>query len=85
MGIVAIFSLMFVGIVIAVLWFAHSTSKMENQKELQQKKMDIFDNHFTEMVRIECPYCQSIYSSKDTECPTCGANTKKILFPEIPK
>ena len=85
LGIVAIFSFMFIGIVIAVLWFAHSASKIESKKELQKKKMDIIDNHFNEMVRIECPYCMAIYSSNKSECPNCGANTKKILFPEMPE
>ena len=82
--IVAVFALMFIGIVVAVLWFVHSTTKIESKKELQKKKMEIIDKHFNEMLRIECPYCQAIYSPNDSECPNCRANTKKILFPEIP-
>jgi hypothetical protein len=85
LGIVAIFAVMFIGIVIAVLWFVHSSSKVESQKELKKKQMDIIDSHFSEMVRIECPYCTAIYSSIKSECPTCGANTKEILFPEMPE
>jgi hypothetical protein len=83
LGIVTVFCVMFIGIVIAVLWFVHSSSKIESQKELKKRKMDIIDSHFTEMVRIECPYCLAIYSSNTSECPTCGANAKKILFPEM--
>jgi len=68
--IILIFSIMFIAITIAALWFAFSASKLKHKKELQEKKMDIIDKHFNEMIRIECPNCR--------------ANTKKILFPEIP-
>jgi len=81
--IILIFSVMFVIITLASLWFAFSTSKMKHKKELQEKKMDILDKHFNEMIRIECPYCKTIYTANVNECPNCGANTKKILFPEI--
>jgi len=83
--IVAIFAFMFVGITIAALWFAYSSSKVESKKELQKRKMEIIDKHFNEMVRIECPYCRTIYTSNEPECPNCKANTQKILFPEIPE
>jgi hypothetical protein len=83
--IVGIFTIMFLGIVIAVLWFAHSSSKVESKKELQEKKMEVLDKHFSEMVRIECPYCKTLYSSDKSECPNCGANVKKIRFPEMPE
>ena len=82
--IILIFSIMFVAITFAGLWFAFSASKLKHKKELQEKKMDIIDKHFNEMLRIECPYCQTIYSANSTKCPNCSANTKKILFPEIP-
>jgi rRNA maturation endonuclease Nob1 len=36
------------------------------------------------MTRIECPYCKTLYDVNMQECPSCGASTKKILFPEIP-
>ncbi len=85
LGIVAIFALMFMGITIAALWFAHSSSKVESKKELQKKKMEIIDKHFNEMLRIECPYCRTIYTPNEPECPNCRANTKKILFPEMPE
>jgi uncharacterized paraquat-inducible protein A len=83
--IISVFALMFVGIVIVVLWFTHSSSKIESKKELQKKKMEIYDKHFNEMVRIECPYCKTLYSSDKSECPNCRAETKKIIFPEIPE
>jgi len=82
--IILIFSVMFVIITLASLWFVLSASKMKHKKELQEKKMDILDKHFNEMIRIECPYCKTIYTANVNECPNCGANTKKILFPEIP-
>ncbi len=85
LGIVAIFALMFTGITIAALWFAHSSSKVESKKELQKKKMEIIDKHFNEMLRIECPYCRTIYTPNESECPNCRADTKKILFPEMPE
>ena len=81
--IILIISIMFVIITIATLWFTFSASKMKHKKELQEKKMDILDKHFNEMIRIECPYCNAIYTANINECPNCGANTKKILFPEI--
>jgi hypothetical protein len=82
--IILIFSAMFVVITIAGFWFAFSTSKLKHKKELQEKKMDIIDKHFNEMIRIECPYCKTIYAAKINECPNCKANTKNILFPKIP-
>ena len=83
--IILIFSVMFIVITIATLWFAFSTSKLRSRKELKEKKMEIIDKHFNEMVRIECPYCRTIYTSNERECPNCRANTKKILFPEMPE
>ena len=82
--ILLIISVMFVVITIAALWFTFSASKLKHKKELQEKKMDIIDKHFNDMIRIECPYCKTIYAANVNECPTCKANTKKILFPEIP-
>jgi len=84
-GILGIFALMFVGVTIVTLWFVYSSSKVESRKELTKRKMDIIDKHFNEMVRIECPYCRTIYTSKEPECPNCKASTQKILFPEIPE
>lgn len=81
--IILIFSLMFIAITIAGLWFAFSASKLKHKKDLQEKKLDIIDKHFNAMIRIECPYCRTIYSANKDECPNCTANTKKILFPEM--
>ena len=81
--IVSVFAVMFIGIVVAVLWFVHASSKVKSKKEIQKKKMDIIDKHFNEMVRIECPYCRAVYSSNESECPNCGANTKKVIFPNM--
>jgi uncharacterized paraquat-inducible protein A len=75
--IVSVFAIMFLGIVIAVLWFSRSSSKIESKMELQKKKMEIFDKHFNEMIRVECPYCKTLYSSDKSECPNCGAETRK--------
>ena len=83
LGIVSVFAIMFVGIVVAVMWFTHASSKVESKAEIQKKKMDLIDKHFNKIIRIECPYCRTIYSSNEAECPTCGASTKKILFPSI--
>ncbi len=82
--IVAIFALMFTGITVAALWFAHSSSKIESRKELQKRKIEVVDRHFNDMLRLECPYCNTIYKPNESECPNCRANTKKILFPEMP-
>jgi len=83
--IILIFSTMFIAVTIAALWFAFSASKLKHKKELQEKRMSIIDKHFNDMLRIECPYCRTVYSANSDECPNCRANTKKILFPEIPK
>lgn len=82
--IILIFSIMFIIITIATLWFALKTSKLKSKKELQEKRMSIIDKHFNDMIRIECPYCRTIYFANRNECPNCRASTKKILFPEIP-
>ena len=83
MEIVGIFAAMFLGIVIVVLWFTHSSSKVESDKELKERKIEMIDKHFSEMVRIECPYCKTLYSSNRSNCPNCGADIKKIIFPEV--
>ena len=83
--IVTVFAVMFVCVVVATLWFTHASSKIADRKELKKRQMEIIDRHFSEMVRIECPYCKAIYQSNKPECPDCGANTKKILFPEMPE
>jgi hypothetical protein len=82
--IILIFSTMFIVITIAALWFAFSTSKIKSSQKLKEKRMQIIDKYFNEMIRIECPYCKTIYDVKKIECPNCRANTKRILFPEIP-
>lgn len=82
--IILIFSVMFTVISIAAFWYAFLISKQKNKKELQEKKMNIIDKHFNDMIRIECPYCRTIYMANVNECPNCKADTKKILFPEIP-
>ena len=82
--IVGIFAVMFLGIVMVVMWFTHSNSKIESNKEIKKKQIDVIDRHFNELVRIECPYCKTLYSSNINECPGCGANTKKIVFPNLP-
>jgi phage FluMu protein Com len=71
-------------ITVAVVWFVYSTSKIKGKNELQKKKMDLIDKHFDSMIRIECPYCKTIYKPDLLQCPNCKANTKEILFPEIP-
>ena len=82
--IVLTISVMFVTLTIAALWFAFSTTKVKSRKELQEKRMAIMDKHFNEMIRIECPYCKTIYTASRQECPNCRANTRKILFTEMP-
>ena len=83
--IVTVFAIMFIGVVVATLWFTHASSKVASRKELKEKQMEIIDKHFSEMIRIECPYCKTIYQSSQPECPGCRANTKRILFPEMPE
>jgi hypothetical protein len=82
--IVAIFALMFTGITVAALWFAHSSSKIASRKEIQKRKIDVIDKHFHEMLRIECPYCGTIYKPNRAKCPNCRASIKELLLPEMP-
>ena len=79
-----IFSVMSIVLTIAALLFVFKTTKLKSQKELREKRMEVIDRHFSEMTRIECPYCKTIYNVNRQECPNCKASTKKILFPEIP-
>ncbi len=83
--IVAIFALMFTGITVAALWFAHSSTKIRSKKEIQKKKIEVIDRHFNEMLRIECPYCKTIYKPSQPQCPNCSASIKELLFPEMPE
>lgn len=83
--IVATFAIMFTAITIAALWFAHASSKIESEKEIRKRKIDVVDKHYSDLLRIECPYCRTLYQASEPECPTCKANTKKILYPEIPE
>ncbi len=84
-AIIAIIALMFMGITVATLWFTHASSKVASKKEIQKKKIEVIDKHFNEMLRIECPYCKTIYKPNETECPNCRANTKRLLLPEMPE
>ena len=81
--IILIFSAMFTIISIAAFWFVYSTSKQKHNKELQEKKMDIIDKHFNAMIRIECPYCKTIYTAQTNECPNCKVKNK--IFWGAPK
>jgi hypothetical protein len=83
--IMAIFALMSTAITVAVLWFVHSSAKIRSRNEIQKKKIDVIDRHFDDMIRIECPYCKTIYSPNHLQCPNCKASTKEILFPEMPE
>jgi uncharacterized paraquat-inducible protein A len=78
-----LFSVMAIVLTVAALFFVLKTTKLKNKKELQEKRMEIIDKHFSEMTRIECPYCKTLYSADSPECPNCKSPTKKILFPEI--
>jgi hypothetical protein len=78
-----IFSATSIALTIVAVLFVFKTTKLKSKKELQEKRMEIIDKHFNEMTRIECPYCKTLYDVNMQECPSCGAYTKKILFPEI--
>lgn len=83
--ILAVFALMFTGITVATLWFAHSSSKMKSKQEIQERKIDVVDKHYSKILRVECPYCKAIYKPTEQECPNCSASIKKMLFPEMPE
>jgi len=83
--ILAVLALMFFGITVAALWFAHSSSKIESRTEIQKRKIDVVDKHFYDMLRIECPYCKTIYRPDEPACPNCKASVKNVIFPEMPE
>jgi hypothetical protein len=83
--IIGIFFGLFAVIVAVVLWFTKGMAKDRNVLEIKKKKIDVIDKHFNEMVRVECPYCKTIYKTGEPSCPGCGANTKNILLPELPE
>ena len=79
-----IFAFMSVALTLVAALFVFKTTKLKSQKQLHEKRMEIIDKHFNEMTRIECPYCKTLYDVNMQECPSCGAFTRKILFPDIP-
>jgi hypothetical protein len=83
--ILAVFALMFLGITIAALWYAHSSDEIKSRTEIKKKKIDVVDKHYLDMLRIECPYCKTIYRADEPECPNCKASVKNLIFPEIPE
>jgi hypothetical protein len=82
--IVLIFSVMFTIISVGAFGLLTLLLSKSIKKSCKKKRMYIIDKHFKSMIRIECPYCKTIYKANRDECPNCKANTKKILFPEIP-
>ncbi len=82
--IIAVFFGIFAVIVVIVLWFTRSMAKDRTLSEIKKKQIEVVDKHFSEMVRVECPYCQTLYPLDKSSCPTCGADTKKIRFPQLP-
>ena len=83
--ILAIFALMSTAITIATLWYVRSSLRIKSRNEIQKKRMDVIDKHYDDMIRIECPYCRTIYKPDLLQCPNCKASTKEILFPELPE
>jgi uncharacterized OB-fold protein len=69
--------------VLIVLVFTRGMAKDKDKMEIKKKELEIMDKHFSEMTRVECPYCQTVYATDKGSCPTCGAETKKILFPKL--
>jgi len=82
--IIGVFFGIFSLIVVVVLYFTRGMAKDRNISEIKKKQIDVVDKHFNEMVRIECPYCHTLYPIDKISCPTCGADTKKIQFPKMP-
>ena len=82
--IILIFSVMFIAVTIAALWFAFKTTRLRSKKELQEKRMEIMDKHFNEMIRIECPYCKTSYAASGQECPDCELAPEKSFSQKCP-
>jgi len=78
-----IFGVICIVLTVAAMLFVFKTTKLKSRKELQEKRMEIVDKHFSEMTRVECPYCKTLYNVSMQECPNCRAPTKEILFPKI--
>ena len=78
--IIGVFFGLFAVIVALVLWFTRNMQRDKNISELKKKQIDVIDKHFNEIVRVECPYCKTLYQADKTSCPNCGAETKNIRF-----
>jgi len=72
-------------IVAVVLWFTRKMSKDRVDAEVRKKKLEVYDKHFEEMVRVECPYCKTLYPMDKELCPNCGAQTRNIRYPKLPE
>ena len=83
--IIGIFLGVFAVIVAVVLWFTKGMARDRNISEEKKKQIDVIDKHFDEITRFECPYCKTLYPLDRDSCPTCGADTKKILYPKLPE
>ena len=83
--IIGVFFGLFAVIVAVVLWFTRKMSKDRVDAEVRKKKLDVYDKHFGEMVRVECPYCKTLYPMDKEVCPNCGAQTQNIRYPNLPE
>jgi hypothetical protein len=83
--IVGIFFGLFAIIIAIVLWFVKGMQRERNALEAKKMQIDVIDKHYDEMIRVECPYCKTLYSIDLISCPNCGAETQKIRFPKIPE
>ncbi len=83
--IVAVFLLSFAVIVALVLWFTRRMAKDRETLEVKKRQLEIYDKHFDEIVRVECPYCKTLYAMERETCPNCGAETKNIRMPKMPE
>ncbi len=83
--IVAVFLFSFAVIVAVVLGFTRRMAKDKQVLEVKKRQLEIYDKHFGEMVRVECPYCKTLYAMDRETCPNCGAETKNIQVPKMPE
>jgi len=65
-----LFVVFFILIIITIIYQIVRSRKTEQQKEMPTmiREREIIK----EIVKIRCPYCNSLYDEKEDKCPNCG-------------
>jgi len=67
-----LFVIVFVIIVATIIYQIARGRHPEQQSSTMIKEREII----REIVKIRCPYCNSLYDEKEDKCPNCGGGRK---------